>query len=73
MKTLIDLTSGETGVIRQINGGRGLIRRLHSLGIHEKVKVKKVSNAILRGPVVISINNREIALGRGMAAKIYVE
>lgn len=70
---LTQLEEGETGVVIEIQGGYGLIRRLESLGIRVGKKVTKVSSQFMRGPVTLRIDNFQVALGFGMARKILVE
>ena len=72
-KDLTQLEGGESGVVVEIHGGHGLIRRLESLGIRVGKKVTKVSSQFMRGPVTIRIGNSHVALGFGMAKKILVE
>ncbi|MBU1076273.1 MAG: ferrous iron transport protein A [Spirochaetes bacterium] len=72
-KSLIELRSKEEGVIRKITGGRGLRERLNALGIREKKKIVMVSGIRMGGPVVIKMDNMDIALGKGMASKVIVE
>jgi ferrous iron transport protein A len=70
---LTQLEEGETGVVVDIQGGWGLVRRLDSLGIRMGKKVTKVSSQLMRGPVTVKIDNSQIAIGFGMARKILVE
>ncbi len=72
-KSLIKMKSGETGIIREIQGGHGARHHLDSLGVRVNKKVEKVSHIFMKGPVTIKIDNSKIAIGRGMAAKIYVD
>ncbi len=72
----IDLTrleEGESGVVAEIQGGHGLIRRLESLGIRVGKKVTKVSSQFMRGPITVRIDNYQVALGFGMAKKVVVK
>jgi Fe2+ transport system protein FeoA len=43
------------------------------MNIREGKKVKKTCTAPLRGPVVIEIDGCKMAIGRGMAKKVWVE
>jgi len=72
-KDLTQLEGGESGVVVEIHGGYGLIRRLESLGIRVGKKVTKVSSQLMRGPVTVRIGNSHVAIGFGMAKKILVE
>lgn len=64
---------GRTGIITQVVGGRGLVRRLEAMGIRPGKKVTKVSSMFLRGPVTLKIDRTQVAIGFGMANKILVE
>ncbi|RLE60539.1 MAG: ferrous iron transport protein A [Thermoprotei archaeon] len=66
------LSEGESGIVVDIEGGRGLIRRLLELGFTPgtRVKVLKVSPP---GPLLVEVRESRIALGRGVAMKVLVE
>ncbi len=75
-KIKIDLTQlkpGETGVVEEIQGGHGLIRKLHSMGLRPGKRIIKVSSHFWRGPQTVEIDNIQIAIGFGMAKKILVK
>lgn len=63
----------QSGVVTAINGGIGMRTRLEALGIRVGSRIKKRSALIGSGPVIISVGNAEIAIGHGMASKIFVE
>lgn len=73
MRNLIEMRPGEEGIVVDIQGGYGLLRRLESLGVRVGVKIKKVSSQFLRGPVIIQVGNTQVALGYGMASKIILK
>ena len=70
---LTQLQEGKSGVVVEIQGGHGLIRRLESLGIRAGKKITKGSSQLMRGPVTVRIDNSQVAIGFGMARKILVE
>lgn len=73
---LIDLTQikpGESGIIKDIEGGCGFVRKIQSMGIRKGKKITKVSSHFWRGPQTIEIDNLQVAIGFGMAKKIYLE
>jgi ferrous iron transport protein A len=70
MVDLTQLKEGESGIVVEIEGGFGLIRRLESLGLRVGKKVTKVSSQLMQGPVTIRIDNFQIAIGFGMAKKV---
>jgi ferrous iron transport protein A len=69
---LTQLEEGESGVVVNIQGGYGLIRRLESMGIRVGKKVTKVSSQFMRGPITVRIDNFQVAIGFGMAKKVMV-
>jgi ferrous iron transport protein A len=73
---IIDLTQlapGETGLIIEIQAGHGLCRKVQSLGIRPGKRITKVSSHFWRGPQTIEIDNLQVAIGFGMARKIFIE
>jgi len=71
--TLAEMKTGQTGTVVEVLGGHGLIRRLDALGIRPGKKVTKTSSTLFRGPVILRVNNTQVAVGFGMARKIIVE
>ena len=67
------LKAGEEGTVKYLENGFELKRKLNSMGLVEGKKIKVISKQLLRGPVVIRIDNMEIAIGRGMANKIIID
>ncbi len=73
---IMDLTQmqpGEAGIVKEIQGGQGLVRKLESMGVRPEKKITKVSSHFWHGPQTIEIDNLEIAIGFGMARRILVE
>ncbi|MBU0614750.1 MAG: ferrous iron transport protein A [Nanoarchaeota archaeon] len=73
MKTLEQLENGKEAVIVEVDSGCGLKNKLCCLNIREGKIIKKVLSHPFRGPIVIMIDNRQCAIGRGMARSILVE
>ena len=71
--TLTEMKTGQTGIVIEVLGGHGLIRRLDALGIRPGRKVTKLSSALFRGPVMLRVDNTQVAVGFGMARKIIVQ
>ena len=59
--------------ITAIDGEKNLNVKLRQYGLFIGDQVRVLRLAPLGGPVLIEANGREIALGRGIAAKITVE
>ncbi len=70
--TLIDMEPDWDGVIVEIHGGHIMISRLSTLGLMVGAKIKKVSQHIMSGPVVVEIGRTQIAIGIGIAKKVLV-
>jgi ferrous iron transport protein A len=70
---LVELESGESGVVVSIAGGRAMRSRLEALGIRVGVEIRKVSAQLLRGPVTVRVGGTQLAIGFGMAGRIVVE
>ena len=70
---LTAMETGQLGKVVQIQGGRGMIGRLEVLGIRIGRELRKVSSQFMRGPVVLEVGNTQVAVGFGMADKIWVE
>lgn len=67
------MEAGQSGTVVEIAGGHGLVRRLEALGIRAGKKVTKVSSMLFRGPVMIRVDNTQVAIGFGMANRVMVE
>ncbi len=68
--TAADMAAGQTGVVVSIDGGHTMLSRLEALGIRPGKRIRKVNSAFLKGPSVIEVDGREIAIGFGMASRI---
>lgn len=72
MVPLNKLRIGETGVVRELDGGRGFVSRLAALGFTPEAEVTILQN-FGRGPMLVTVRDTRIALGRGEAGKIRVD
>ena len=63
---------GTEAKLSKIIGGCNLTKRLTELGLICGTKIKVVSNSG-GGPVLIEVKDTRLALGRGVAMKIFVE
>jgi len=78
---LTALGNGETGIVASIKAGQGrgwgrgwgFEKRLMDLGLTLGTKVTVVKSAPFRGPLEILVRGSRLALGRGMAQRIFVE
>lgn len=65
------LSAGESGIVKSVGGGRGVLGRCLSLGFTPGSVVKMVEN-FGKGPVLVKIQDTEVALGRGVADRMTV-
>lgn len=72
LTSLDKLKPGQHGIVREISGGEGVCKRLAAMGIRPGKTITKVSAMLMRGPVVVSIDRRQLAIGYGMACKVKV-
>jgi len=54
-------------------GGKGVFHKLLQMGFVPGDQIKVLRKAPLGGPVLVEVNGRMIAVGRGVAEKIQVE
>jgi Fe2+ transport system protein FeoA len=74
---LTTLKKGETGTVCSIKAGHGKGRifekRLRDMGLIPGTRVSVVKSTPFHGPMDISVRGSRLALGRGMAERIFVE
>ena len=63
---------GEDVTLIDIEGGKGIRTKLHSMGLLPGVTIR-VLNQSGYGPVIIAVKDSRLAIGHGMAGKIIVE
>lgn len=68
MNDLLTFHQGDAGRVQHIDAGRRATHRLHELGFCKGALVKMVRND--GGPVIVSLSDNKVALGRGLAEKI---
>ncbi len=66
------LQTGRDAVVSDLAGGRSMRQRLTDIGVVRGTRVKVVKND-MGGPLIISIGEGRLAVGRGMALRIMVE
>ncbi len=69
---LTSLLDGQKGIVSFIGGGRGASQRLADLGLTPRTEIKVVKSALFRGPLMVSVRGTTLAIGRGIAAKVFV-
>jgi ferrous iron transport protein A len=69
---LLQVQNGKTVRVIKINGGQGMVHKLHQLGLLPGDYARVLRHAPLGGPVMVEVGGRSIALGRGVASRIEV-
>lgn len=70
---LLGSPKGKAVRIVDYSGGRGVSSKLRQLGLCPGREVKVLRYAPMGGPVMVDVEGRSVALGRGIAARIKVE
>lgn len=72
MRTLDAVAKGVKVKVKAIDASPGLERRLIQMGFIKGAVVEVLSNDG-KGPIVVSVDRAQIAIGRGIARRIVVE
>ncbi len=73
IKPLTSLEPGESAKIAFIRAGRGAVRRLSDMGLTPGTSVKMIRSAPLSGPVNVELRGSRLAIGFGIASRVFVE
>jgi ferrous iron transport protein A len=65
------LAPGEHGCVSALDGGRGLVQRLTAMGLLPGTKVEMLKKDS-HGPMIVRIRETRVALGRGMAHRVWI-
>ena len=70
---LSEVKAGQSGKIAFIRGGHQLLQRLLDMGLTPSTKITLLKTAPFEGPIEISVRGSKLAIGRGIASKVFVE
>jgi ferrous iron transport protein A len=73
IQPLNTLEPGQKGRVVEIRGGWGLRQKLCELGLLPGQIVTMSTSSLWRGPVRVQVDSNQVALGRGVARKVFVE
>ena len=76
MRLLVDVEPEAKATIQKIEGGEEIKRHLDDLGIREGVELTLLEQApqhVHRGAISLSVDDKEVILGHGMAEKLYMD
>jgi DtxR family Mn-dependent transcriptional regulator len=68
-----NLKQGQCGKISFIRGGYNMFQRLLDMGLTPGTEICVLRAAPLGGPVELSVRGSKLALGKGVASKVFVE
>ncbi|AIU70436.1 Fe2+ transport protein [Thermococcus eurythermalis] len=68
---LLSLLPGERGIVVDLRGGPNFRSRLYAMGLAPGAVVRVLEN-YPRGPLIVEVGGTRIALGKGMAARVFV-
>jgi ferrous iron transport protein A len=66
------LAKGSKGRVVEVTGGRGTVLKLSAQGIVAGAVVEKTSE-LRGGPVLVKVGGSQVAIGRGLAARVLIE
>jgi DtxR family Mn-dependent transcriptional regulator len=70
---LSELKEGQCGRVFFIRGGHNVLQRLLDMGLTPSTSISVIKAAPFDGPVQISVRGSRLALGRGIASKVFVD
>ncbi len=70
---LSELKQGQPGKIHFIRGGHNVLQRLLDMGLTPSTKITLIKAAPFDGPIEVLVRGSKLALGRGIASKVFVE
>jgi DtxR family transcriptional regulator, Mn-dependent transcriptional regulator len=70
---LSELKEGQSGKIFFIRGGHNVLQRLLDMGLTPGTKITLIKAAPFEGPIEILVRSSKLALGRGIASKVFVD
>lgn len=72
MFPLIEAKVNENVLVVNIRGGRRMKQRMADLGLNVGMVIRLL-NAGGRGPLILAVKDSRLAIGRGMARRIFVK
>jgi DtxR family Mn-dependent transcriptional regulator len=70
---LTSLPENATAKVVFVHGGKGVVKRLCEMGLTPGTPVRLLRAAPMKGPIEVRVRGCDLALGRGIADKIFVE
>lgn len=70
--SLLSVSKGQSVVLRDIDWGMKLKRKLQEMGLTPGVRINMIQRPAF-GPCVVEVRGTRLALGRGIVSKIFVD
>lgn len=70
---LTELENGRFAVVTDLQAQKGALLKFETLGLIPGAKIRKISSAILHGPIIVEKDLTKFALGYKMAKKVFVQ
>jgi ferrous iron transport protein A len=70
---LLDIPKGKSVRVVDFRGGKAIYYKLIQLGLSPGRVVKVLRYAPMGGPLMLDVEGRSVALGRGIAERVQVE
>ena len=71
--SICDVKTGASAKVSFIRGGHRILQRLLDMGLTPGTLIKVERSAPFNGPIEVSVRGSKLALGRGIAANVFVE
>jgi DtxR family transcriptional regulator, Mn-dependent transcriptional regulator len=71
--SLCEVKTGSSAKVSFIRGGHRILQRLLDMGLTPGTSIKVERSAPFKGPIEICVRGSKLALGRGIAANVFVE
>lgn len=70
---LMNLKTNQSSKIAFIDAGKEAAKRLADLGLTPNTPIKVLKKTLFLGPIEIEVRGCKLALGRGIASKVWVK
>jgi DtxR family Mn-dependent transcriptional regulator len=71
--SICDVKAGTSAKVSFIRGGHRILQRLLDMGLTPGTTIKVERSAPFKGPIEVCVRGSRLALGRGIAANVFVE
>ena len=72
-QSLKQLKEGQTGIIKYVQRGKMVVKRLADMGLNPGTEIKLIRSSMFTGPVQIEVRGSRLGLGKGLISKTMIE